>query len=50
MIFDNVDTLIEDIFVKMDYSSSNIVIIMSNGGFDGIYGKIVERARALSPC
>ncbi|HON79930.1 MAG TPA: Mur ligase family protein [Spirochaetota bacterium] len=50
VVFDVVDDVIEDIFNKMKFVNQNIVIIMSNGGFDGIYRKIVERAQALSVC
>lgn len=50
VVFDVVDDVIEDIFNKMKFANQNIVIIMSNGGFDGIYRKIVERAQALSVC
>jgi len=47
-IFNDVDDILEDIFSKMIFSHSNIIIIMSNGGFDGIYGKITQRASVIS--
>jgi UDP-N-acetylmuramate: L-alanyl-gamma-D-glutamyl-meso-diaminopimelate ligase len=49
-IFDDVEDILDDIFGKMSFSESNIVVVMSNGGFDGIYGKIIQRASVISVC
>lgn len=47
VLFEDVDGIIMEIFEKMDLSKKNIIIIMSNGGFDGIYHKITERAMLI---
>jgi len=41
----HVDDMVESVFRRMDSSRKNVLVVMSNGGFDGIYGKLVERAR-----
>ena len=33
---------------NIDSSNSNIIIIMSNGGFDGIYEKLIDKIKTLS--
>jgi UDP-N-acetylmuramate: L-alanyl-gamma-D-glutamyl-meso-diaminopimelate ligase len=40
----HVDDMVESVFRRMDSSRENVLVVMSNGGFDGIYGKLVERA------
>lgn len=43
-LFSDVESIIEYAFAAMDRGRSNVIIIMSNGGFDGIYTKITARA------
>ncbi len=42
--FEDVDSIIAHIFSDMDSKGENVILIMSNGEFDGIYGKMIERA------
>ncbi len=42
--FEDVDSIIAHIFSNMDSNGENVILIMSNGEFDGIYGKMIERA------
>lgn len=42
--FEDVDSIIAHIFSNMDSGKENVILIMSNGQFDGIYGKMIERA------
>ena len=42
--FGDVESIIAHIFSSMDKGKENVVLIMSNGEFDGIYGKMIERA------
>jgi UDP-N-acetylmuramate: L-alanyl-gamma-D-glutamyl-meso-diaminopimelate ligase len=45
-VMENVDDIVEMVFGKLDASSENVIVIMSNGGFDGIYAKMIARASA----
>ncbi len=47
LLFDNVDNILESVFKNMRKEKNNIIAIMSNGGFDGIYDKIKTRVRSL---
>ncbi|MCU0847498.1 MAG: Mur ligase domain-containing protein [Spirochaetes bacterium] len=46
-VFLDVDGIIEFISGRIDPSGKNVVVIMSNGGFDGIYGRIKSRLDKL---
>ncbi len=60
-VMDNVDDIVEAVFGDMDASAApaargqapaargqvNVIVIMSNGGFDGIYAKMISRAGML---
>jgi len=39
-VYDNVDQIVSDL--KSKTKSGDLVLIMSNGGFDGIYGKLLK--------
>ncbi|MBP7735505.1 MAG: UDP-N-acetylmuramate:L-alanyl-gamma-D-glutamyl-meso-diaminopimelate ligase [Spirochaetes bacterium] len=39
-LFGDVDSMLEHIALTMDTDIENVIVLMSNGGFDGIYGKI----------
>ena len=39
-LFGDVDAIIRYVVDHIDFGEENIIIIMSNGGFDGIYHKI----------
>ncbi len=44
-LFSRVDEIVGHIFDNIDRNDQNIILIMSNGGFDGIYEKLIGRAR-----
>jgi UDP-N-acetylmuramate-alanine ligase len=46
-LFNSVDDIINVIFSEMDTSKENVITIMSNGEFDGIYKKIVDRTKQV---
>jgi UDP-N-acetylmuramate: L-alanyl-gamma-D-glutamyl-meso-diaminopimelate ligase len=46
-LFESVDDIVDDVFSRFDSSRLNVVIVMSNGGFDGIYKKIVDRVKQV---
>jgi UDP-N-acetylmuramate: L-alanyl-gamma-D-glutamyl-meso-diaminopimelate ligase len=46
-LFNSVDDIINVIFSEIDTSKRNIITIMSNGEFDGIYKKIVDRVKQV---
>ncbi len=43
--YDDVETIVCDTIGSFDASRLNVVVIMSNGGFDGIYRMMVEKAQ-----
>ena len=43
-LLDNVETILDHLFQGLDETHEHVIVIMSNGGFDGIYGKILQRA------
>ena len=43
-LFDCVDDIVNYVFKEIDPERDNLIVIMSNGGFDGIYGKMIKRA------
>ncbi len=45
LLFSRVDEMVDHIFGTIDHTDQNIIVIMSNGGFDGIYERIISRAR-----
>lgn len=45
-LLQSADLMVEEVFSRMDPKAENVIIIMSNGGFDGIYEKIIARARS----
>ena len=47
VLFESVDDIVEDVFSGIDSSMLNILAVMSNGGFDGIYAKLIERAKQV---
>lgn len=49
-VMNNVLEIIDGVFRGIDVSRENIIVIMSNGGFDGIYDKIKRRAEELHAC
>ena len=46
-LFENVDEILKSLFNEINFSKNNVIVIMSNGGFDGIYNRIVEKAKKL---
>ncbi len=46
-LHDEVATMVDSVTSEIDDSRENVIIIMSNGGFDGIYGKITDALRGL---
>ncbi|TAL30352.1 MAG: UDP-N-acetylmuramate:L-alanyl-gamma-D-glutamyl-meso-diaminopimelate ligase [Spirochaetes bacterium] len=44
--FGSVEDILDSLFKAMDGAREHVVVIMSNGGFDGIYAKLVARAQA----
>ncbi len=48
-LFNNVDKIVDSIFSEIrPGNETNIIVIMSNGGFDGIYTKMIKKAEALA--
>lgn len=47
-LFDSVDDIISHVFANINLKEKNIITIMSNGGFDGIYRKIIEKAKSTA--
>ena len=45
-LFDSVEEIVNDAFLKLKPDEPAIITIMSNGGFDGIAGRMVEKAKA----
>ena len=43
-VFDRTDEIVDHLAAGIDRTRQNVVVIMSNGGFDGIYEKISELA------
>ncbi len=43
-VFDRTDEIVHHLEVSIDRTRQNVVVIMSNGGFDGIYEKISKLA------
>lgn len=48
-LYDSVDDIVRDVIDGMQPSGQNIVLIMSNGGFDGIYAKMIDAVKATRP-
>ncbi len=48
-LFFSVEDIIEDIDDEIDAGFKNVIVIMSNGGFDGIYEKLTERLSGKFP-
>ncbi len=46
-LFENADKIVEFTCNEIDIKMNNIIVIMSNGGFDGIYGKLIDRIKKL---
>jgi len=44
--YPSVDGILDSLFVRMDGDADHVVLVMSNGGFDGIYRKMIARAQA----
>lgn len=44
-LYDEVESIVHDAVGSFDASRLNVVVIMSNGGFDGIYEKMVRAVR-----
>ncbi len=42
-LFDNVDEIVKFTYNNIDREKKNIIVIMSNGGFDGIYEKLIQK-------
>ncbi len=47
-LFSEVDSMVEHIALTIDRDVENVIVLMSNGGFDGIYGKIAPTLDAVS--
>jgi UDP-N-acetylmuramate: L-alanyl-gamma-D-glutamyl-meso-diaminopimelate ligase len=47
LLFESVDNILDYIFKNIQKEKNNIIAIMSNGGFDDIYNKIITRAKSL---
>ncbi len=45
LLYDDVETIVRDAIGAFDLSRLNVVVIMSNGGFDGIYRVMVDKAQ-----
>jgi len=39
-VYENADAIVASLSLSIDVEGNNIIIIMSNGGFEGIYGKL----------
>ena len=46
-LFDHVDDIVNYVFEEINIESENLVVIMSNGGFDDIYNKMSMQASDL---
>lgn len=46
-VYNDVNSMVKHIEETIDTNEKNIIVIMSNGGFDGIYDLLVERVREL---
>lgn len=47
-MYEAVDDIIERIFSNVNFERELVIVIMSNGGFDGIYTKCIDRARSIN--
>ena len=47
LYFETVDEIVGELLE--DFRSGDVILIMSNGGFDGIYGKLIERLSHKKP-
>lgn len=45
-VFNTVDEIVDAVFKKI-HDKHTVVVVMSNGGFDGIYGLLVSQAKKL---
>lgn len=43
-LYEGADEIVDAMFDRLDRSEENIIVIMSNGGFGGIYEKMIARA------
>lgn len=48
-LFFSVEDIIDELVDEIELSGENIIVIMSNGGFDGIYKKLTSRLGELFP-
>ncbi len=48
-LYEGVDDIVRDAVSAMDSAGLHIILIMSNGGFDGIYAKMVDAVKAARP-
>ena len=46
-LFFEVETMIEELIEEVEAPGEKVVVLMSNGGFDGIYNKLAERLETL---
>jgi len=46
-LFDNVESIIDHVFNNLN-NKNDVIAVMSNGSFDGIYSKIISRAGSLN--
>jgi UDP-N-acetylmuramate: L-alanyl-gamma-D-glutamyl-meso-diaminopimelate ligase len=44
-LYEDADSIVSDIRTDFDATKRVVVVIMSNGGFDGIYGKMIAAAK-----
>ncbi len=48
-IFSGVDEIVDTVFSEVKSGNKkNIIVIMSNGGFDGIYAKMIKKAETIT--
>lgn len=45
-LYGNVADIVRDVVSSMDPVDANIILIMSNGGFDGIYAKMIDAVKS----
>jgi UDP-N-acetylmuramate: L-alanyl-gamma-D-glutamyl-meso-diaminopimelate ligase len=47
LLFIDIESILDFVFKNIKKEKNNIIAIMSNGGFDGIYDKIITKAKSL---
>jgi UDP-N-acetylmuramate: L-alanyl-gamma-D-glutamyl-meso-diaminopimelate ligase len=48
-LYGDVADIVRDVVLSMDPAGANIILIMSNGGFDGIYAKMIDAVKTRTP-